>query len=69
MRGVHGLGVRSSGGGFVVLLVVGSITGNLKMKSCCRIADPRCDLLMRDAFPDGAYPSSPPSHSMVDTPS
>jgi hypothetical protein len=38
---------------FVVFLVLGSITGNVKMKSCWRIADPRCDALMRDAFSDG----------------
>jgi hypothetical protein len=54
---------------FVVFLVVGSITGNVKMKSCCRIADPRCDARMRDAFSDEAYAQAvPPSHSMVDTP-
>jgi hypothetical protein len=53
---------------FVVFLVVGSITGNVEMKSCCRIADPRRDARMRGAFSDGAYPPSPPSHSMVDTP-
>jgi hypothetical protein len=36
---------------FVVFLVVGSITGRVKMTSCCGIADPRCDARMRDAFP------------------
>ena len=51
------------------VVVRGSITGNVKMKSCCRIADPRCDARMRDAFSDEAYAQAlPPSHSMVDTP-
>ncbi|HET7173890.1 MAG TPA: hypothetical protein VFI30_06400 [Nocardioidaceae bacterium] len=45
--------------GFVVFLVIGSITGRVKMKSCCSIADPRCDARMRDAFPDGADGNKP----------
>jgi hypothetical protein len=32
---------------FVFFLVVGSITGQVKMKSCCGIADPRCDARLR----------------------
>jgi hypothetical protein len=36
--------------GFVAFLVTGAITGHVKLKSCCGIADPRCDARMRDAF-------------------
>jgi len=36
---------------FVVLVVVGSVTGRIKIKSCCA-ADPRRDLRMRGAFED-----------------
>lgn len=43
----------------VVLLVVGSITGNVKMRSCCCIADPRCDARMRDAFLEDANAAEP----------
>lgn len=45
---------------FVVFLVVGSITGKVKMTSCCGIADPRCDARMREAFPAERPSSSPP---------
>jgi hypothetical protein len=34
--------------GFVVLLVIGSITGRVEVKSCCGVADPRCDVRLRD---------------------
>ena len=38
--------------GFVVFLVIGSITGPVKMKSCgASTSTPRCDARMRDAFP------------------
>jgi hypothetical protein len=37
---------------FVVFIVVGAITGHVKVRSCCGIADPRCDARMRDAFRD-----------------
>jgi hypothetical protein len=47
--------------GFVVFLVVGTITGSVKMKSCCGIADPRFDARMRDAFFEGSD-ASEPSH-------
>lgn len=43
--------------GFVVFLVVGSITGRVDVRSCCGIADPRCDARMRDAFVDAAQES------------
>jgi hypothetical protein len=45
--------------GFLALLVVGSVTGHVKLKSCCGIADPRRDARMRDAFPDGANANKP----------
>jgi hypothetical protein len=35
---------------FLVFLVVGAVTGHVKLTSCCSIADPRCDLRMREAF-------------------
>lgn len=54
--------------GFVVFLVIGSITGHVKVKSCCGIADPRCDARMRDAFLDGANTTNPPGQPMADTP-
>ncbi len=37
---------------FVVFLVVGAITGRVKVQSCCAVADPRCDARMREAFVD-----------------
>jgi hypothetical protein len=49
---------------FVVLLVVGSVTGRVRMTSCCAVADPRCDARMRDAFP----PERPSSTLPADTP-
>ena len=44
---------------FVVFLVVGSMTGHVKMTSCCGAADPRCDVRMRDAFLDEAHATKP----------
>jgi hypothetical protein len=43
---------------FLVLLVVGAITGRVRSRSCCSIADPRQDLRMRGAFEDEAAPPS-----------
>ena len=37
--------------GFVVLMVVGSLTGRVQVRPCCA-ADPRHDLRMRAAFDD-----------------
>lgn len=37
---------------FLVFLVVGGITGRVKIKSCCAVADPRRDARMRAAFAD-----------------
>ena len=37
---------------FGVLLAVGGITGRVKARNCCAIADPRHDLRMRAAFED-----------------
>jgi hypothetical protein len=45
--------------GFLAFLVVGSITGHVKLKSCCGIADPRCDARMRDAFLDETNANKP----------
>jgi hypothetical protein len=39
---------------FLVFLVVGGLTGHVKLRSCCGIADPRCDARMREAFLDDA---------------
>ena len=50
--------------GFLAFLVVGSITGRVKLKSCCGIADPRCDVRMRDAFLDAGNPTDEPSRSL-----
>ena len=43
---------------FVVLLVVGGLTGRVKLRSCCGIADPRNDARMRGAFEDEITPAS-----------
>jgi hypothetical protein len=43
---------------FTVLLLVGAVTGRVKVTSCCGIADPRRDARMRDAFADEASPHS-----------
>ncbi|MCA1696709.1 MAG: hypothetical protein LC749_19415 [Actinobacteria bacterium] len=37
---------------FLALLLVGTVTGRVTVKSCCAVADPRRDLRMRDAFPE-----------------
>lgn len=36
---------------FVIVLAVGAITGRVKARSCCAVADPARDLRMRAAFP------------------
>jgi hypothetical protein len=44
----------------VVLLVVGSITGNVKKKSSCCVSDPhRCDPRMWDGFLEDANATKP----------
>lgn len=48
---------------FIVTLVVGAVTGRVKVKSCCAVADPRRDLRMRDAFSD-ATPTSRSKQAM-----
>lgn len=35
---------------FAALLLIGALTGRVKVKSCCAVADPRKDLRMRAAF-------------------
>lgn len=46
---------------FVVFLVVGAITGRVKVVSCCSIADPRYDARMREAFADADHDESQPN--------
>ena len=41
---------------FLVVLVVGAVTGHVKSRSCCAVADPRQDLRMRGAFEGDASP-------------
>ncbi len=36
----------------VALLAVGALTGRVRARSCCAIADPERDLRMRSAFTD-----------------
>jgi hypothetical protein len=36
----------------VTLLAAGAVTGRVRVRSCCGIADPRRDLRMRSAFTD-----------------
>jgi hypothetical protein len=59
--------------GFLVFLVVGAITGHVKLTSCCSIADPRRDSRMRDAFLEDAteptgHPALPSSRVPDDAP-
>ncbi len=44
---------------FLVFLVVGAVTGRVKSRSCCSIADPRQDLRMRGAFEGETESPSP----------
>lgn len=37
---------------FTAVLLVGAVTGRVKVRSCCAVADPRRDLRMRAAFTD-----------------
>jgi hypothetical protein len=37
---------------FLVVMVVGGLTGRIRLTSCCTVADPRRDLRMRAAFDD-----------------
>ena len=37
---------------FLVLVVVGAVTGRVEGRSCCTVADPRRDARMRAAFED-----------------
>lgn len=43
---------------FLLLLIVGAVTGRVRFKGCCSIADPRLDLRMRGAFEDPAEEST-----------
>ena len=36
--------------GFLAFLLVGALTGRVRMSACCAVADPRRDLRMRDAY-------------------
>jgi len=42
---------------FVVSLLFGAITGRIRMRGCCAVADPAKDLRMRAAFEDEDAPS------------
>lgn len=44
--------------GFTAFLVVGALTGRVRLNSCCNIADPRNDARMRAAFEDERPPNS-----------
>lgn len=46
---------------FLVLLILGALTGRVKSRSCCSVADPRQDLRMRGAFEDETTPLGPTS--------
>ncbi len=37
---------------FLVVVVVGGLTGRIRLTSCCTVADPRRDLRMRAAYED-----------------
>jgi hypothetical protein len=41
-------------GGLVVvamlILLAGALSGRVRVRSCCAVSDPRCDLRMRGAF-------------------
>ncbi|NRQ49629.1 hypothetical protein [Aeromicrobium stalagmiti] len=36
----------------MTVLVVGALTGRVRLTACCSVADPRRDLRMRGAFDD-----------------
>lgn len=40
--------------GFLVFLVIGAITGHVRLRSCCSVADPRRDSRMREALLEDA---------------
>ena len=42
---------------FLAALLIGAVTGRVKITSCCAVADPRCDARMRGAFDPVAVPS------------
>lgn len=44
---------------FLVLLVLGAVTGRVRSRSCCTISDPRQDLRMRGAFAEEPPPAPP----------
>jgi hypothetical protein len=51
---------------FVVALIVGALTGRVKVGTCCAASDPRRDLRMRDAFPAESSPVGPQRQSVND---
>jgi len=44
---------------FLLLLVVGAVTGRVNLRSCCSIADPSRDMRMRAAFETESRPPEP----------
>lgn len=52
----------------LVVLLVGGLTGRVKLRSCCTVADPSNDLRMRAAFEDAALPEDEtPSSGRTDS--
>ena len=47
---------------FLAFIVIGSVTGRVRLTSCCGVSDARCDARMRDAFLDGAHANEPSQH-------
>lgn len=43
---------------FILVCVVGAVTGRVELRSCCTVADPRRDARMRAAFEDDSPPMS-----------
>lgn len=39
---------------FLITLVIGGLTGRVRLTSCCTVADPRKDLRMASAFQEEA---------------
>ncbi|MFY9914145.1 MAG: hypothetical protein WAK18_05740 [Nocardioidaceae bacterium] len=51
----------------LVVLLVGGLTGRVKLRSCCAVADPSNDLRMRAAFEDALPEDETPSSGRTDS--